>query len=374
MALQRIEPARFTRYMGQCLRKLENSAEYESDLMLVHLVRTQKLSDRIAALKRDDFIDDLPGIPQLPLGAYYQKFQRDLDDAEARLPSRPRTNPYLMMHLRTGTLRLWEPPPVDSSLGGKLCTSFTQLALASPSMMDIFYNSGAALRRWFETWFEIPLAQYPYLPMAASAQLVHAITLLSRWAKLSSGGIGRGSGRSSPRDESLSGGLEEAVVWPVINTDGLTPSVARVLAAISAQMSQPGLQLDVLAILRCLIVLFDEVKSLAGETSSDPDSAMTNHVGSRWWDVVSSQCRVALYKLERFSCTSNAEGSPTAVMVRGSDGGIHEGWSSSDNDFTFQLSTPSNGMDSDQTFWQLMDSALTSVPCTPPQARPACTN
>ena len=61
-----------------------------------------------------------------------------------------------------------------------------------PSALDIFYLAKAALRTFYDHWFNIPISSYLYLPLPVCMQLIYAITMLSRWAKL------LGPGRSAP--------------------------------------------------------------------------------------------------------------------------------------------------------------------------------
>lgn len=87
LAFQRIDPPRYTAYIDQCLRELEADEEYESDLLLVHLVRIQHLSERIAQLHvKDNVGDELAGMARAPVSAYSSMFHTELEKFRASLP------------------------------------------------------------------------------------------------------------------------------------------------------------------------------------------------------------------------------------------------------------------------------------------------
>jgi len=46
-----MEPMRWTPYMEECLRMLEEAEEYSTDKLLVHLIRSQLIRDRIASVQ-----------------------------------------------------------------------------------------------------------------------------------------------------------------------------------------------------------------------------------------------------------------------------------------------------------------------------------
>lgn len=80
---------RYTRYMQDCLKVLEEETEYETDMKLVYLVRIQHITARIAQLSsQDDPAEELSGIPTAPLSAYVSAFQVELNRIHEGLPPR----------------------------------------------------------------------------------------------------------------------------------------------------------------------------------------------------------------------------------------------------------------------------------------------
>lgn len=104
---QKIDAARFTPYMEQCLRDLEKEKEYETDSLLAQLIRIQHLSDRIGQLHSKDQLDDnLPGIPRAPVSAYLNAFQTELDKFDAQIPRYLRSNSTHMPPLSRCSLHM----------------------------------------------------------------------------------------------------------------------------------------------------------------------------------------------------------------------------------------------------------------------------
>lgn len=85
------EPMRFTRYLDQCLRDLEDATEYESDEQLVSLVRIQRLMERLAQLGEEgEPMEEVPALPTLPAPreATRSACRMELDRIQQGLPPR----------------------------------------------------------------------------------------------------------------------------------------------------------------------------------------------------------------------------------------------------------------------------------------------
>lgn len=79
-----------TSYLDTCCKVLETNMEYESDLLLVHMVKIQKLAQSISVT----WDDDSPNLPSmnLPPTMIIQAFQEQIDSLQANLPSRIQSN------------------------------------------------------------------------------------------------------------------------------------------------------------------------------------------------------------------------------------------------------------------------------------------
>lgn len=190
----KVEPMRFSRYLGGVLRELEADREVDSDAALVAMVKLQHLVERIqqfSAREADEKEGDdgeLPGIPRAPAQAYVAAFQVELDRIRAGMGKGLRSSKVIQAHINTVNLHLYEPPIIDSALISSLTSTLSRIdpvqSPESPTALDTFYQSVAALRTWFDAWLMVPIPSYFHLPMPLYAHLIYAITMLSRWARL----------------------------------------------------------------------------------------------------------------------------------------------------------------------------------------------
>lgn len=87
VSFNRVESLRYTAYIQDCMKVLEDSREYESDITLLYLVRVQRLTERIFELySNDKAVEDIPGLPSAPISAYIAAFQNEIDNMRANLP------------------------------------------------------------------------------------------------------------------------------------------------------------------------------------------------------------------------------------------------------------------------------------------------
>ncbi|KAI2604640.1 hypothetical protein GGR54DRAFT_454610 [Hypoxylon sp. NC1633] len=306
LAFQRIDPPKYTPYIDQCLRELDVAKEYETDSLLVHLVRIQHLSERISQLhSKDQIQNELVGITRAPLSAYEGMFHTELENFKASLPLNIASNKLIMCHINTAMLRLWEPPRIDAALLEKISKSLASLSLDSASSLDIFYRSSAALKSWFDDWLSIDVADYFVLPMPASAQLINAVIMLARWSKLSSP-----SPNFTPAPPSASTqivrsdpGCSGMASVPAVASREIDPAIPAALRAIRSHLiSQPELQIDVLGIIQAMATRFEQARE-EGERQS----------GAGWendiWDMAARKIKGTRLKLERWAELVAAAGS-----------------------------------------------------------------
>lgn len=86
MALYRLSPTKFTRYHQKCLDYLESSPEHEHDVLLVHLVKTQRLTEKIHNWASRDEGDEIPGVPRAPIVAYQSAFDVEMNALRRATP------------------------------------------------------------------------------------------------------------------------------------------------------------------------------------------------------------------------------------------------------------------------------------------------
>ncbi|KAK8100188.1 hypothetical protein PG999_010562 [Apiospora kogelbergensis] len=319
LSYQRVEQGKYTSYIHQCVKELEAANEYETDSLLVQLMRIQHLSDKISCLHNKNEEDiELPAIPRAPTSAYLGAFQAELDKFKAQIPRHLRTNWVLAIHVCTATLRLWEPPKMDAAVLEDLSNSLTSLSIGAPSTLDFLYRSNAALKAWFECWLSIDVNQYFYLTMPLCGQLINAVMLLSRWFKLSSMDppttCPPQSSRPQPKSSSSSTAAAAKDNQPPAPShnpyhhhdlsdmidredDGRPVAVpAAVLTIKSHILAQPELHLDIVGILRALVARLEEARN-AIIKESPGNEGVENNI----WDLAAKKIGITRLKLERWA-------------------------------------------------------------------------
>ena len=89
MGFGKTEPMKYTHYLQECIKELENKMEYETDLNLIYLVRIQHLNDRIFQLNtRNNPMGEVTTINAAPRSAYVPVFQAELDSMRDDMPDR----------------------------------------------------------------------------------------------------------------------------------------------------------------------------------------------------------------------------------------------------------------------------------------------
>ena len=93
LTFNRSDSARYTKQLEQYLECLETEAEYETDQLLVQLIRIQHLTDRIFQFNcRDQLVEDLPGLRPSSAEEHREAFQALLDRFQTWLPAKIKRN------------------------------------------------------------------------------------------------------------------------------------------------------------------------------------------------------------------------------------------------------------------------------------------
>ncbi|KAI1445894.1 hypothetical protein F5Y02DRAFT_94314 [Annulohypoxylon stygium] len=304
LAFQRIDPPRYTPYIDQCSKELEASQEYESDVLLIHLVRIQNLSERISQLHtKDNTANEINAIARAPASAYSNMFHAELEKFTESLPPSIATNQLIICHINTAKLRLWEPPRIDATLLEKISNSLASLSLDSASSLDIFYRASTTLKSWFEYWLSIDETDYFVLPMPVSAQLINAVTMLARWSKLSSpdrsfklaANAALPAGQMVRNDPGCGGAAMVPV--PPLKARDIDPAIPAAVHAIRTHLlSQPELHIDVPGILQAMAQRF-EMAQAASQRQGGGEKPWENDT----WDMAAKKIKGTRLKLERWA-------------------------------------------------------------------------
>ena len=181
----RIESLRYTYYLDECVKYLEESGEYSTDERLVYMVRIQHLTERITRLSSNDkTLEEVTNSPAAPMSAYISAFRTELDNLQKSIPIHLKEDRIILTYLNTANLRLHEPPAVDSELLNAISESLASPHPGPGSPLDRIYQSANALRDWFDHWLTVPVDQYHLHTTSIGSQIVYALVMLSRWARL----------------------------------------------------------------------------------------------------------------------------------------------------------------------------------------------
>ncbi|KAK3381012.1 hypothetical protein B0H63DRAFT_195525 [Podospora didyma] len=312
-------PVRYTAYLDQSLKELEVAAEYETDQLVVQLVRIQHLTDKILHFHGSD--DELPAdelheIPKTPaVVVCVETFQMQLDKLRNTLSSNLKHDYVLSCHYHGAYLRLFEPPLAKAHLNNSFASSPDYSILP-----DAFARFTAALRAWFADWLALPVCIYFYMPQpVVSTQLIHAAMMLTRWSKIAGPGAfnlaatatatAAPSWKEDDATPAFSGvqscpdlssappqqppATTEAACAPPAEVDSAhqTPLNAPLRTRVLAR--EPGLWLDVFGILDTMAVRFEAAKK-----------EMTIAQGRPWendtWDLAAKQIKIKKSKIEKW--------------------------------------------------------------------------
>lgn len=93
MAFNKVDAPRYNKYIDECLQKLAEAKEYETDELLVALVRIQYLTERIYQLSlKTQMPDELPGLPTFPASVHFPVLQTEVEKLWSSLPEKLKTH------------------------------------------------------------------------------------------------------------------------------------------------------------------------------------------------------------------------------------------------------------------------------------------
>ncbi|GAM43720.1 hypothetical protein TCE0_060f18760 [Talaromyces pinophilus] len=309
LTVKQLAPVSYTKYIDQCLKELDDAAEYETDRLAVQLVRIQHLTNKIFHFHgRDQMVDDeLPGIPGPQVSAVMrlEALRMELDRLRNALPLNLKLDDTLSCHYNSAYLRLFEPLLVEESMNVPDAESQSR-PLSVLSIFEVFSSFTAALKAWFDDWLAIPVCSYFYLPEPVSAQLIHACMMLSCWARIAGPSALRLSSAASRKE--MTTATPPRLVPPAFSGVPECPDLSvpqsqqPSTSAISSQtlntlrsqvLAQPDLQLDIFSIVDAMV--------LRCEAASKEMAAATGGVWENdTWDLAAEHLKIKRVRLEKW--------------------------------------------------------------------------
>ncbi|XP_044719829.1 tRNA processing endoribonuclease [Hirsutella rhossiliensis] len=302
----KIESMRYSPYLRECVKDLEESREYETDTILVFLVKVQHLTERIHEQNlRSETSEDIRGIPTAPKSAYIFALQNELDRIHDNLPREIKMDSTMQIYINTATLRLYEPPLADMKLINQLSESLTVGTVGAGTALDKIYRTSSALRAWFDNWLSVPVSTYYRQPAAIASQLVYGLTMLGRWAKLATPRTMYQGGTPMPGCGGAGAGTSNMPVYAADHQpppDGSAvpetePGLPAAVGALQSQLqTQPGLTVNIPEILSAICSRLEQVNS-SFQTTSAESGKMDNNI----WSFSALKIRITRVKLERWA-------------------------------------------------------------------------
>lgn len=318
---------RFSPYVQKCLRELEKAGEYATDAYLVHFVKMQHLSERITQLDgRCDLEMESDSIPKAPVSGYIFALQGELESLRKSMPQSLNSNSTVLpepiyplvgpiltlsnlelieLQMNTICLRLHETPRIDASLLASLSKSFTtptSLSSAS-SPLDSFYRSHSALKTWLNNFLEAPISAFYCVPLPISINMIYAVIILSRWARLFGPGTQLPKTPQPPDPSGTYNNPARDPLTPESSAPNGSPSrtdtdnLAHALATLKIQLAtQPGLALDINGIMTALADKLDQAGAMLAARSATPQAREGN-----MWILKAAKLRIAQFKLQQWA-------------------------------------------------------------------------
>ncbi|QKX59327.1 uncharacterized protein TRUGW13939_06459 [Talaromyces rugulosus] len=277
LVVKQLAFTRYTKYLDQCLKDLDDAREYKTDQLVIQLVHIQQLTEKIFHFHSSDSpVDEQLGSSEPSTMSRLEAFRAELDSLRNALPPNLKSDYLLSCYYNSAYLRIFEPLLAGSHLPDAESQSFASLSLSGVPISDVFSHFTAALKAWLENWLAIPVCSYFYMPQPAYVQLVHGAMMLSRWVrvagpsavKLSSAGTAAVSQKESTVPWQPTPALSGVPSCPDLSLPRPQAS-ASTTQVVSAQIlntlrtkvtAQPNLQVDILGILDTMAARFEAAK------------------------------------------------------------------------------------------------------------------
>ncbi|PYH46320.1 Zn(II)2Cys6 transcription factor [Aspergillus saccharolyticus JOP 1030-1] len=178
--LQQSDSLRWTSYMDECLRLLEEQQESINDEMLVQQVRLQLVNDK---LNLGGFFGGSKGSMRPSPAVYIRPMQAQLQTQLQGIMSRVRPNSQgyieiLLLHHYNTSLSLYESALTKGTIASITNVSYEHL--------DYLYGCLEATKSWFDVFLSIPAAEYIGFPFAIFSQMVQNLVTLYQLSTLDS--------------------------------------------------------------------------------------------------------------------------------------------------------------------------------------------
>ncbi|KAJ6157422.1 hypothetical protein N7470_005014 [Penicillium chermesinum] len=219
----------FTKHLQQCRQELEEAPEYETDRLLVELVKIQHLTEKIFRFNhREELVDTMPGFTspsEEDALLYTSSLEAEMEGMRRSLPASLEHNYLLSSHYSITHIRLYENLLANSHPWEERMTqSLSPASDSTQSEHNIHYAAATqAVQEWLHTWLSIPVCYYFYMPQPGISHLIFAATMLVRRARLVLLAWGQPAQRSATGSAAGTAPSDRPVPKAVPATVGYTP-------------------------------------------------------------------------------------------------------------------------------------------------------
>ncbi|RMY43651.1 hypothetical protein D0865_11094 [Hortaea werneckii] len=174
-SFKKLDPFQPTKYLDECIMHLAEAKEYQSDALLVQMVRLQKIAHEVIATEAST----------APMQMYVKVFEAEVEKLQSQMPCHEREsdkyNMLLQMQYLSVKILVYELPLSELLQQEPPKTSASS---ALRSHMDSLHNLTEAIRSFVNVYFTIPLDQYLTTSFAIWGQFAHCFITLSKLATL----------------------------------------------------------------------------------------------------------------------------------------------------------------------------------------------
>ncbi|KAI9681082.1 MAG: hypothetical protein M1822_007156 [Bathelium mastoideum] len=164
--LQKIDAPRWTPHMDECLHILDERRECFNDEILVHQVRLQLISDRIAQCTLSGGLVKFTEQTREHSSLSLESLQSQLQHFKGNLLSQPNTDRVLFLHL------------YSAGLETALCPEILHASQLTEQQRKFLSAGLESLKSWFDIFFTIEPAAYFGFPFSICSQLIRCVRCL----------------------------------------------------------------------------------------------------------------------------------------------------------------------------------------------------
>ncbi|KAL2845503.1 hypothetical protein BJY01DRAFT_214168 [Aspergillus pseudoustus] len=167
--VQKTDSLRWTPFMDDCLRALEENQECLNDEFLAQQVRLQLITDKLNLGPYHGGLAETPDPIRAPPALYLRSMHAQLQSIQPRVAPQSQSYKILLLHHHYTSLTLNEAVLTNAPINSRNL-NFQQL--------EHLYGCLEATKSWFELFLTIPPAEYIGFSFSIFAQMVHNLVML----------------------------------------------------------------------------------------------------------------------------------------------------------------------------------------------------